>query len=465
MKNQKCKQIRNILLPALLGLPGVAAHSQPESHPNMVLFLADDCTYFDIGCYGSKDSKTPNIDKFASEGMLFTKGYQSAPMSSPTRHNLYTGIWPVKSGAYPNHTMADTGTLSIVNHLKSGGYRVALIGKSHVLPNSVFPFEYVDLTATNDIDFNAVDTFIYSCTSKKQPFCLFVTSNQPHKPWNKGDPSRFNPKSLHLPPYYVDIPETRNELCKYFAEINYMDAEFGKLLGYIDQYKIKENTVVLFLSEQGNSMPFAKWTLYDAGVHSAYIVRWPGKIKAGSVSDAIVEYVDITPTFCEMANVKPLAPVDGKSILPVLLGKTNEHKQYTFSLQTTRGIIKGSEYFGIRSVADKKYRYIVNLTPEASFNNAESNGELFRIWKELGKTDSIAAYITYRYQHRPAVELYDTENDPYCINNLAAKPEYSAIIARLEKSLKDWMQYCGDKGQETEMEALNHMPGRIIQNE
>lgn len=97
------------------------------------------------------------------------------------------------------------------------------------------------------------------------------------------------------------------------------------------------------------------------------MVRWPGVIKPGSTSDAIVEFVDIVPTFLEIAGVKPAAPIDGKSIVPVLTGKAKEHKQYTFSLQTTRGIVAGSEYYGIRSVADKKYRYILNLTPEQHF--------------------------------------------------------------------------------------------------
>ena len=434
------------------------AQSTREPKPNLVLFLADDCSYIDLGAYGSKDSKTPNIDRFAQEGMLFTKGYQAAPMSSPTRHNLYTGLWPVKSGAYPNHTMANEGTNSIVQHLKPAGYRIALIGKSHVYPQSVFPFEYVPLTSTNDLDYNAIDKFIASCTSSNTPFCLFVTSNQPHTPWNKGDASKYDPKSLTLPPYYVDTENLRKDLCKYHAEINYMDAEFGKVLGIIDQYKKRDNTAVVFLSEQGNSLPFAKWTCYDMGVHSAYIVRWPGKIKPGSVSNALVEYCDIAPTFVEMAGTKPVSKMDGKSILPVLLGKKNEHKQYTFSMQTTRGIGKGSDYYGIRSVADKKYRYILNLTPSETFKNAATNSISFKEWLNLASTNQKARELTHKYQHRPAQELYDLENDPFCMTNLADRQEYTKTIAKLNSVLKKWMDSCGDKGQETEMEALKHMP-------
>lgn len=227
--------------------------------PNLVLFMADDCSYYDLGCFGSADSKTPNIDKFATQGISFTKGYQSAPMSSPTRHNLLTELWPVKTGAYPNHTMANEGTLSIVQHLKPAGYQVALIGKSHVQPQSVFAWDFEEpLTKSNDINFAAVDSFITACTQKHQPFCLFVMSNQPHTPWNKGNPAMFNPEGIKLPPYYVDIPETRKEFCQYLAEINFMDGEFGTLLGILDKHKISDKSVVVYLSEQGNSLPFAK---------------------------------------------------------------------------------------------------------------------------------------------------------------------------------------------------------------
>ena len=448
---------REPYLTVLATFVALSLFAQKNEKPNLVLFLADDCTYLDLGCYGSADSKTPNIDNFARQGIRFTNAYQAAPMCSPTRHNLLTGIWPVKTGAYPNHTFAKEGTLSIVQQLKPAGYQVALIGKSHVQPKSVFPWDlYAPLTKSNDINFAAVDSFINVCTSNHQPFCLFVMSNQPHTPWNKGNPKLFNPAKLQLPPYYVDIPETRNDLCKYLAEINYMDSEFGTLLGKLDKYKVEDKSVVVYLSEQGNSLPFAKWTCYDAGVHSACLVRWPGVIKPQTTSEAIVEYVDVVPTFLEIADVKQSGPLDGKSMLPVLKGKAKEHKQYTFSLQTTRGIYSGSNHYGIRSVADKKYRYIVNLTPEATFKNTESKGLLFKKWIEKGLTDANANWITNKYQHRQAVELYDLEKDKYCMNNIADNPENKSIVDRMDKVLIDWMVSCSDKGQETEMEALKH---------
>jgi uncharacterized sulfatase len=142
----------------------------------------------------------------------------------------------------------------------------------------------------------------------------------------------------------------------------------------------------------------------------------------------------------------------------LLTGKAKEHKRYTFSLQTTRGIINGSDHYGSRSVADKKYRYIVNLTPDATFQNEATSGQLFMKWKEAAESDSAARRLTYRYQHRPAVELFDLSCDPFCINNIAGAPENGKILKQMDQALRAWMNACGDKGQETEMKALEHMP-------
>lgn len=158
-------------------------YAQQTEKPNLVLFIADDCSFYDLGCYGSPDSKTPNIDRFATQGIRLTKTYQAVPMSSPTRHNLYTGVWPVRSGAFPNHTRANEGTLSVVQQLHPQGYKVALVGKSHVAPDSVFPFDlYAPTLQGGDIDFDAIRKFISECKDKHEPYCLLVASRQPHTP-------------------------------------------------------------------------------------------------------------------------------------------------------------------------------------------------------------------------------------------------------------------------------------------
>jgi uncharacterized sulfatase len=429
-----------------------------ETKPNIVFMLADDCSYYDIGAYGSKDAITPNIDQLARNGMKFNKCYQAAPMCSPTRHNIYTGIYPVKTGAYPNHTMVKEGTLSVVQHLRPLGYRVALAGKRHILPESIFDFEY--LTKGDDADnYPAIDAFVKDAAAKEQPFCLFFCSKEPHTPWDKGDKTKFPPDELRLPPFFVDTEETREHFSRYLAEINYLDWQVGQVLGIIDNNGLKENTLVIFASEQGNSFPFAKWTCYDVGVRSALIARWPSKIKANTVFNSIVEYTDLLPTFIEVAGGKPVSNLDGKSLLAAMRGQKQDHKDYAYSLQTTRGINNGSEHYGIRTVVNNQYRYILNLTPEASFkNNITEKETWWKEWEEVAKTDESAARLVKKYQYRPAHELYDVVADPYNMHNLADDPQQKETLKLLQSKLASWMSACGDTGQETEMEALQHMP-------
>lgn len=422
--------------------------------PDFLFILADDCTFRDIGCYGGQ-AHTPNIDTLAKEGMLFTHSFQAAPMCSPTRHNIYTGLYPVKSGAYPNHTFAKAGTKSIVHYLKPLGYRVALSGKRHIGPKEVFPFEY--LPGSKNPNMEACDEFVAGCSTEDKPFCLFACSNEPHGPHDKGDPSRYDADKLKLPPYWVDTPETRKEYTKYLAEITYLDGQVGDLLGILKKHGLSDSTIVIFTSEQGDGLPFAKWTCYDSGLQNALMARWPGKIKAGSVSDAMIEYVDVVPTFVDAAGGKPSTMLEGKSYLDVLLGKSDKHKEYVYGLQTTRGINDGSDHFGIRQIRSRQFKYIVNLTPEAKFQNAIVAGNaIYASWKKKAKTDPDAAEKVRRYENRPAEELYDVIKDQYEWNNLADDPKYAAVKKQLREKLYAWMAQQGDKGQATEMEALEH---------
>lgn len=421
--------------------------------PNIVFIIGDDCTFRDIETYGGQ-AKTPNINKLASQGMRFTRSFETAPMCSPTRHNIYTGLYPVKSGAYPNHTYAMPGVKSVVQYLRPLGYRVALSGKSHVNPKDIFDFEYS--VNNKNPDFAAIEKLFTESKAANTPFALFACSNEPHTPWNKGDASQYPPASLKLPPYFVDTPETREGYSRYLAEITYLDSQVGQLMDLLDKHNLADNTLFIFTSEQGASTPFGKWTCYDTGLQNAFVARWPGKIKPASISNAMIEYVDLVPTFIEVAGGTPPAILDGKSLLPVLTSKTDHHKDYVYGLHTTRGIINGSETFGIRSVRSDRFKLIVNLSPEITFTNACTKSPEFLSWIERAKTDPDAADKVNRYMHRPAVEFYDIISDPLEWNNLASDPQYASEIASLQTQLKNWMTAQGDLGQQTELDAYTH---------
>jgi uncharacterized sulfatase len=210
----------------------------------------------------------------------------------------------------------------------------------------------------------------------------------------------------------------------------------------------------MVVSEQGNAFPFAKWTCYDHGLQSAMVVRWPGRVKAGAVSDAMVEYVDVTPTFIDAAGGKPVAGLDGKSFLPVLSGKAKRHKDYVFGIMTTRGINNGTEAFAIRSVRDKRYKLILNLNHESKFTNACTKMPLFRSMVAKAETgDPLAKRLVRAYHHRPAVELYDMQKDPLELANIAGQTGTEKHITRLRGKLEVWMKSQGDHGIETELKA------------
>ena len=437
---------------------GQAFATNNDAGPNFVLIIADDCTYTDMEVYGGQ-AKTPNLKRLASEGMKFERCFQAAPMCSPTRHCLYTGLYPVKSGAWPNHTRAYDDIRSIAHYLQAAGYRTHLSGKTHIGPKQVFPFEYSK--QKNNPDMEAVGSFFRECASKDTPFLLIAASNEPHSPWNKGDRSAYPEGEIKLSPIQADTSETRQVLASYFAEITYFDKQVGQILELLEKQGLDSNTFVIVLSEQGYGLPFAKWTCYEAGVRSACLVRWPGKVKPGSETRAMIEYVDVVPTILDAAGVQIQEGLDGKSFMPVLTGDAVSHKDYVYSLQTSKGINNGPEHYGIRSVRGDRYRYIRNLTPEVTFENAATNMPLFESWIKAGKDgDGLAARLVRGYRHRPQEELYDCEADPWNQKNLIDDPAIVPVLTELREKLNQWMDSQGDRGQETEELALTRMPNR-----
>ncbi|MEM6799727.1 MAG: sulfatase [Planctomycetota bacterium] len=437
--------------------------------PNILVTLADDCTYWDLACYGGQ-AKTPNLDRLCSQGMRLDRCFQAAPMCSPTRHCLYTGLYPVRSGAYPNHTKVYPGVRSIAHHLKDAGYRVALSGKTHINPPEAFPFEYsMKKSKGTNPDFQAMNALMSECAASATPMALFMCSNEPHTPYTHGDPSAYPPESLKLPPFFVDTPETRKVYSRYLAEVTYYDSQVGRALRLLKKHGLADNTLVIVLTEQGNGFPFAKWTCYEMGLASGMIVRWPGRVAPGSQSDALVEYVDVVPTLLDIAGIAGEADsginggsLDGMSFAGVLTGETDRHKSHVFGLQTSRGIHNGPECFGIRSVRSDRYRYIRNLTPGGMFQNYVVRRDVWKSWRAVAETgDDHAKELVYRYQHRPAEELFDCQADPHNLTNLADDPRLADVKSELRAQLDAWMASQGDEGQATEMKARERQTRKI----
>jgi len=425
------------------------AYAGESEKPNIMLIIGDDMIWRDCEPYGNKEVHTPNMTRLAKEGMCFDAMFTSTAMCAPSRQQLYTGLYPVRNGGYPNHSWCYDGVKSIVHYLKELGYRVGIAGKTHFGPLGSFPFETVGKPKA-DIDssqIKAIRKFVNR--DQKQPYCLLVCSHQPHVAWNKGDASAYDADKLTVPLYLVDCPRTRQAMTKYYAEISYLDWQLGECLKLIDGSGQADNTIVIFTSEQGAQMPFGKWTCYDIGLKTAFIVRWPGKVMPGTRTQAMTQYVDVVPTLIEAVGSDPAqidtgrpdangnTRFDGRSFLNVLLSQNDKHRDYVYGVHTTRGIIKGSDCYPIRSVRSQRN---------------EENGVL-QAWLERGKYDPVALARAQFYVKRPAEELYDLQADPYELKNLADDPTLSRIRQELKTRLERWMKQQADLGIETEMKA------------
>jgi uncharacterized sulfatase len=398
-------------------------------------------SWADVGCYGNKDVKTPTLDAMAKEGLRFTHCFTATAMCAPTRQQLYTGLFPKRNGAVANHTKVHPGTRSVVHHLEALGYTVALQGKKHFGPKESFPFKSTSLKEL--------------CEGEK-PFCYVFCSKNPHLPWSSGKAFSYDPASFTMPPYLLDTPETRTALSTYYKEISALDQEVRELLDTLRTTKKEQDTLVLFTSEQGSAFPRAKWTCYDMGLRTALIARWPGRIQAGTTTDAMVRYVDVVPSLVELAGGDPKAidtgrdgavdggrGFDGFSFADVLKGTKKEHAQWAYGIQTKPGV-------PLRSVRSKKYKYVLNTQPGATFScNAwglAGPKETLKSWRELAEKDPEAKRTMDEIITPPKEMLFAIDKDPYEQNNLAGNPEYAQVLAQMREQLTAWMKQQGDDG-------------------
>lgn len=452
------------MLAALAGLASAA------DRPNVLVIIADDCTFNDLPLYGGRNAKTPHIDALAREGVAFDKAYVGMSMCVPCRAELFTGQYAFTNGCVRNHAPCRVGTRSLPHHLHSLGYRVGIAGKVHVQPAESFPFEPVPgfdgnctRNPTRPHDRAGIRGFLAAVAQEQKNddtadrFCLVVGLVEPHVPWVMGDASRFPPERIELPPNLVDTPQTRADFGRYLAEVEFMDAQVGEVLAVLAEAGHADDTLVIFTSEQGSQFPGNKWTCYDTGVHTALVARWPGHVPAGRRTAALVQYADVTPTLVELAGGRPEDAAygfDGASFAAVLAGKTDRHRDYAYAIHNNAP--EGPEY-PIRSVTDGEWRYIRNLAPERAYvenhvmglagNKAITNAH-WPTWVEAAKRDPEASRLVVRYTRRPAEELYHTAADPFEGVNLASDAASQAAKGRLAAALDRWLaeHECPEKG-------------------
>jgi uncharacterized sulfatase len=413
---------------AALGFAGAPLFADPPGgaagggKPNLVVILADDLLWYDLGCTGNTDVATPQLDGLAGAGMQLNNMHATTSLCSPCRAETYTGMYPHRNGITGNGGTCKPGTRSLAHHLKPLGYQVVLAGKSHVGPAEVFPWD-----ATIERSAKAYRGVF----GGGKPFCLVAALHEPHGPFKTFAP-KFDPQAVTLPEDLPDTPGIRKQRCGYYTAVEELDRNVGVLLAALEAAGKADDTLVLFVSEHG-AAPNGKRSCWESGVKAAAMARWPGRIKAGTESAALMQYADILPTFVTAAGAEaPAAPdaIDGQSFLGVLLGETESHRERIFHQFTN------PPSYPIRAVREGPYKLIANLAHEKPYAAGLAKG------KAAG--DERSTRLAERQRKRPPFELYHLDDDPWEFTNLAGKPEHAKRIAGLKQALAAWMEQQGD---------------------
>ena len=412
--------------------------------PNIVVFISDDLGRLDTSVYGSKDARTPNMDKLAASGMTFENAYVASPSCCPNRFSLLTGLMPARHGAHPNHSQPKPGTKFLLPLLKEHGYHVALFGK---VAHGRTKFEGLDFNSPAPREMSKNVKKYFSGREIKGPVCLLVGDRRPHVAWTKE--SIYDPARITLPPYFIDTPETREHWARYLTDITGMDEEMGRILAFARK-RFGDDFIFLFTSDHGGQWHMGKWTLYDSGTRVPLIVSWPGRAESGSKADTMVSWVDLIPTLLDVAGVKSPKRIDGRSFKGVLLGATKKHRNKIFLTHTGDGVMN---IFPIRGLRFENYKLIHNLRPDAWFTNhsdrhrKDGAGAFWDSWDEAAKRDPKAREVLDRYYTRPEWEFFDLNADPMELCNAIGRSRHKAAIEAMKRELAGWARIQGDDQQ------------------
>ena len=403
--------------------------------PNIVVFISDDLGRLETSVYGSTEVMTPTMDRLAASGMTFDNAYVASPSCCPNRFSLLTGLMPSRHGAHANHSSVKPGTHFLMPEIQRLGYHVASFGK---VAHGKAGYDGLDKYSGNSRDMHKAVFKHFGASENTKPVCLWVGDRRPHVSWVKK--SAYDPEEVTLPGHFIDTPETRAHWARYLTDITGMDKEMGRIYDFALE-TWGEDTLFVFTSDHGGQWPLGKWNLYDSGTRIPLIVSWPGKIAAGVRSDAMVSWVDLLPTLMDAAGGEAPAKIDGRSFLPVLLGKTRVHRDKIFTTHTGDGEMN---IFPMRSVRVGKYKFIHNLCPDAYHTNhsdrhrKDGAGAYWDSWDAAAKSDPRAAAFIQQYYTRPEFEFFDLEKDPLELNNLALNPEVKSKMAGLQEALATW---------------------------
>lgn len=427
-----------LFIVALLLVPmfPLRADEATSAKPNVLLIILEDWGPY-LHCYGENEIYTPNLDRLASEGRLYKNCYSSAPVCSVGRSTLMVGLSQYTTHTEQHRTAPDLkpdlpkGVLSLPDLFRSAGYFTALgCGYS----------KKVDLNFKFDakVAYQGKD---WSECKPGQPFYAHLTLNQTHRAWN-GDAQRpIDPKLVTLPLWYPDTPLTRKDWAMGLESAQTSDRDIGDIVARLKRDGVYENTIIVITSDHGIALPRAKQFIYDEGLHIPLIVRWPARIAQGSVSDELISNLDILPTLLDLAGMPIPAYLQGRS----LADSNQKEPQYIFG-----GRDKMDEtHDASRTLRSRDFRYILNLMPERAY--CQFNQYKEQSYPGLAVMNALhlqgklpPEQDLFMKDTKPGEELYDINQDPSEIHNLANNPEYVKTLEQFRTSLAEWRKSVGD---------------------
>lgn len=439
-------------LTAILPIQSYAQQNAHESKPNIVVFIADDAG-MDYGCYGNPYIKTPNIDALGRGGICFDNAFLTASQSSPSRTSMLSGRFAHTIGTEDLHTGLPDSVKILPAYLHEAGYYTGIMLKSHLGKNGDRQFDWNDNGFYPDWvqgkwNAKALDNFNQFLDSAgTQPFFLWVGFVDPHRAYRDEDsvnaaPRVNDPGRTIVPPFLADDAQTRDDLSAYYDEISRMDAHIGNMTAALEKRGLRENTIIIYLSDNGMPFPGAKATAYDAGIRTPLIFNWPGHISPSTRYTGLTSTIDLAPTLLDLAGVEKPQHMFGQTFKAALFDQTTPGREHIFAERNWHGT---DEH--IRCIRTTQYKLILNSYIELPLGTP-SDLSTSPSWYAL-KERQRKGKLTPGQQRifncpRPSIELYDIVNDPNEFVNLAFRPEHKKTVGNLSKQLDTWRKSTGD---------------------
>ena len=463
----------DIFLPLMIAFPlavvvPAAEKTGTPRRPNLLWLIGENID-LDLGCYGEKLVRTPNLDGLAASGVRFTRVFSTSPVCAPSRSAFFTGMYQTSTDTHPMRSHRnDTfrlppGVRPLTHWLRDAGYftaNIKTIGDRNV--------------GTGKLDLNFVnegpiyESEDWDALKSHQPFFAVVNSHEveydiydrqsarkERVEWvgEREHPQIATPDNVMPPPYYPDYPIVRQEWARYLNSVSGMDRRIGWVLERLRADGLYEDTVIIFFADNGRLEARGIHWCYDSGLRVPMIIRWPGnfpappQIRTGAVNDQVVSLLDVTATTLALAGVPHPPLMQSRNFLGA---QADPPRRYAFSARDR--IDETVQH--IRSVRDARWRYIRNFTPGPTFASLNRYKEkcflvipLMRELQAQGKLSGPPADLMAR--HGPGEELYDTATDPHEIHNLvnSDQPEHRQALQRLRTALDVWIAETGDRGQ------------------